>query len=497
MIDINLSNAPKDSYIPDGFQKEYSFSIERTMSEAENKDNINKFKVKLESKKSKDEILFIELEKSWRICGYNEKSEFIDKVLDSTDDLATELSKSEQERNDEKIIEKATSKLGRNPKISFLKKAGFYIYNILIRFGIPDDNIAFMTGEKGTLNDFIEDCKFTVVIEPPKNTYEKQNKNSLEGFRNWLSSKVNDPYLTLRRGIIEGCRFYKSKLENIFQNNPNDLEDFILFRKTINPEKSDNFPDSIDYSSELNQYLSKIELYFPISQPNVNRKEKYFSFLLELVKDWEIANKDGLHNYSKRKREDGKDDWYDYNFKNNSNLILKILRNYTAHNLLSKDLKEKDVAFLFMLAMRALFDSDVYQIYPYEKCFERLFDFTQNIDNEKIINLLQSSYKSLFEKRSEPKVYIWLLQDYSIFKGNEERQKKDDFIKNSILLIRYAYFHGLFQDIGAIDKIKFFGKDGNIASISRIFFSYKTEFEKNLDNNFPRYIANLIYKDCV
>jgi len=44
---------------------------------------------------------------------------------------------------------------------NFHKKAGFYIYHEILKKGVPDNNIAFFTGETGSYSEFESNCNST------------------------------------------------------------------------------------------------------------------------------------------------------------------------------------------------------------------------------------------------------------------------------------------------------------------------------------------------
>lgn len=80
----------------------------------------------------------------------------------------------------------------------FDKRAGFYIYDQLIKGGFPDDNIGFFTANDDQLEDFEKACG-QLKIEKPRHPFVKGEDES--ELRDWLCEKAENPYLTLRRGV--------------------------------------------------------------------------------------------------------------------------------------------------------------------------------------------------------------------------------------------------------------------------------------------------------
>src|SRR6185295_12113995 len=136
----------------------------------------------------------------------------------------------------------------------FDKKAGFYIYHQLIKEGFQDDNIAFFTGEAQSLEDFSSYCG-EIFLDPPKHCFEKDRVH-FERLRQWISQKASREDLILRRGIIEGCRSIRDRIESI---NGEELESELIIYKAIS---GTNSSDSEALRRESIEYLSRLERFF-------------------------------------------------------------------------------------------------------------------------------------------------------------------------------------------------------------------------------------------
>ena len=74
---------------------------------------------------------------------------------------------------------------GVGPK--FDEKAGLYIYHQLIKRGVPDRNIALLTGERGMLADFLQHCD-EIMLARPKNVFEK-TPLQFKALNEWIVQK--------------------------------------------------------------------------------------------------------------------------------------------------------------------------------------------------------------------------------------------------------------------------------------------------------------------
>ncbi len=374
---------------------------------------------------------------------------------------------------------------------NFDKNAGLFIYNQLIRNGFPDANIAFLTANDADLNDFKKQCQSAYFDEP--HITKGKSSTGYSEINQWLLQKADDPYLTLRRGIIDGCRLYKKEIEILTQK---DLEYFLLFPKTINKYDIDYQLWLESYVEDLFLYLELLENYYPITY------KVSYSFIAELASPWENALNGFFWENGKCKYENSNyqrnslQSFYDFNFKDNANKIMKLLRNCVAHNMLSKEIEEKTVAFFFMLAMRALFNLDIEKYHNYEYMFQTIFKgILQKPSKEQISSLLTSSYQELFSrwqagKEDDVYKYLDLLKEYGNLRINKNTSRVN-FAKESIQFIYKSYFHGLFEyktnDL-VIQKNKL--SFNFTKTVSKTILTYNPEFEKD---NFPSYLAKLIY----
>jgi len=256
-------------------------------------------------------------------------------------------------------------------------------------------------------------------------------KDNIKDFHIWIKGKVQadetNSYIFLRRAIIESCKSLMEIVEN------HNLDELLIYNKTLYQEFSNLSKDYIIL------YLTKLKNYLPLNPPK-NKQQLFYSFTRELSDLWEKSK-----GYLNRKNVKF-DCEIEFNFKNFCQNQMKLLRNWTAHNQLSNKLSEKEIAFYFITAMRALFNLDVGKIYSYEKLIFSIFD-RKLFEKENIVNNLADSYFNIRNlsvfKYSNPKGNSF--NEIIISLGNSLKNVKDmeTINKIAIQLFYQNYFHSL------------------------------------------------------
>jgi hypothetical protein len=237
----------------------------------------------------------------------------------------------------------------------FHKKAGFYIFNDLIHLGVPAELMRFMTAQDNSLDDFKKDCIKNYM--PPVEGFIKGK--DYEELRDWLTLQQSS-YAILRRGIIEGCRC----IANLIKNEEKDdkdrkakeeqlTKDYLRFNNYI--EKSEK-KVSLD---DMRDYLKVLENFLPLRKPN-DKAALYKLFVRTLAHEWDAAEPKQLN---KQNKQNG---LYAFTW------IMKMSRNWLAHGKIFEQLKAQDVAYLFIVNMRAMFDLGD-NLLVYEKHLLNLF----------------------------------------------------------------------------------------------------------------------------
>ena len=262
----------------------------------------------------------------------------------------------------------------------FHENAGFYIFNDLIHLGMPAEKMCFMTGEKNSFKTFEEKC--ADIYTPKVNAFEKSDSD-FKKLRAWLKEQESD-YVKLRRGIIEGCHYIASNLN----------EDKIAFNSFI----SEN--EKIVNVDEARDYLEVLEKFLPLREVN-DKATLYKLFVRTLSHEWEAADPK-------------KGKWTGLAW------IMKNTRNWIVHNsALFSELDEKMVAFLFMVNMRLMFSFDD-AVQNYEKILLGLFsENALSEDMFKTQNTTRDSNKVLFVNQNIKRSYVDLQNLVSITGGRD------------------------------------------------------------------------------
>jgi len=430
----------------------------------------------------------------------------------------------------------------------FLREGGFYLYQRLVRQGFKYDRIVFLTGHASpayrieTLRNSLEktenpeyiDGILRKIFNQLNDQYAKEldeilqktdlinNKESVIDyldeviqemkksitnpdiydrfcelfekslvelapsiiktdrltFNDWLREKLTKagmdfPYITLRRGIITACRELKSKLEA-------ESEEWILFNRTTETKLEKEY---------VQDYLSKLEIFFPLNPPD-NVKPLYYQFIKEFSADWEMSKCYFIENYTTSS---------DEKFKNNYQRQMKLLRNWSSHHQITDDLDAKDIAYFFMIGMRAWFNIEFNQILDYEKKLASIFEPTKEPSNEKINQSICQSYyelKKLLENNkitSDGNNFFQLLDSI----GKSLMRKSDPDLKNNIAQKSKGYFyqslwHGIFPASLYVKNPEKTKNPGKNSVVMLVNFN-KINLTKD---SFPYFLGNLIFEEA-
>jgi len=234
-------------------------------------------------------------------------------------------------------------------KAKFHINAGFYIFNDLVHLGIPADKMCFMTGEMNSFAGFSEKCADIYI---PKVIGFEKSPAEYEKLRKWIKEQESD-YTILRRGIINGCQYLLNLPEDKLR-----FEDFIK-----EPEKQTSIEDLRDYLDVLVNFL-------PLREPEATAS-LYKLFIRTLAHEWEAAEPNALDKQNKQS------ELYAFAW------IMKMTRNWLAHSKIFEQLNAQDVAYLFIVNMRAMFDLGD-QLLAYENHLLSLFSTPIAADEMKV-----------------------------------------------------------------------------------------------------------------
>ncbi len=329
----------------------------------------------------------------------------------------------------------------------FYKMAGFALFMMLIDRGFPKDRIIFLTGNAGDyLIEYKERCKRN-FIEPP----EGYNKDDVDGFKAWLHKNFRKDesntdllnkydYLTLRRGIM------------------NVIDDLVKNGKQINKDWEKNL-DGEEFLNNLKWFVSNHQT--PSSK--VDFEHAYAAICDAIAKPFEKYYLDKTSGGIYYKEGNDKINYRD----KDKHLVYPIyfLRNWLAHGVLRKSatkLNANDVAFIFIIIIRELFDLC---ILPNEHMreFSELLPYDRSIEVEnRIIDLEDNYHQKRDHRMREPMLQI-------------DKEGREENIENKDFSI-YIYAAFLFSFKSPIGR-KIFNKQGKKSFV--VMQKYKFNMSDN------------------
>ena len=223
----------------------------------------------------------------------------------------------------------------------------------MVELGFPKQHILFCSNH-GENSVSTRDAFKAAKIALPT-IYEK----SAAEVQEWVKARHQNPYSRLRRGIIEGCNYAKTL-----------VDDKLYFNTYVNK----NVPIQLE---DITNYLAVIKSFLPLLEPT-NKADLYKLFVRTLSHEWEAA--DSIK--PDRNKIDASLAW-----------IMRNTRHWITHNSnLFNELDEKLIAYLFIINLRVMFNSDNDELQHYEDILLNLFredalleeDF-KTISNNKLI----------------------------------------------------------------------------------------------------------------
>lgn len=327
VLDINLENSEHTDKVKER-AKQFDISEQKFLEES----GMNLFLNLLENGFPKEQIIFLTANADINISRIDELREAYSQ---GNDDVSNEILGTITNGFSEETVKKCSEFIEAEDVEGLCQ----YLENY---FNKLNDGVT-----NNTYNRFCEAYR-RCRIEPPKAI----NKSLNEALNYWLESHEKNDYLVLRRGIIEGCEFLKSRIEGNIQ--------FREFIKIENSQPAIEIP-----STDIENYLDALSQFLAIKQPNNSDINiQYRLFLRTLVHEWE-ENIDP----NSFKEKHGNDlskirDIYTFAW------IMKMTRNWVSHANLLEPLHPQIIAFLFLVNMRAMFKLPK-AIQPYERILLR------------------------------------------------------------------------------------------------------------------------------
>ena len=305
------------------------------------------------------------------------------------------------------------------PRTELKMVAGYQLYiELIINLGFPKEHILLCSNHANHLQSLADAFDKAKMRLPKIPTKEDTDKNFV---RQWVRERRENPYYVLRRGILNGCQYVQALLKE----QPEAAIQFDEFVKTDNnsPPRTISVPEMLDYLESLQNIL-------PLRHPD-HPQRLYKLFVRSLAFEWDVAQP-----YLVGRNQDGQLQAFGW--------IMKNVRNWAVHKNLFENLTEKEVAFLFLINMRAMFQLEITETKSFEKALLSLFDspLSQNemssIIKYKNLNLAKS-YSSLKWKGRDDKddvvTFVGMLNNLV----NRDKISQDE-ISHSLFQM---FWHGL------------------------------------------------------
>lgn len=158
-------------------------------------------------------------------------------------------------------------------------------------------------------------------------------KRHTRRFKKWIK-EMDTNYHTLRRSIMETTN-------NILKLLKED-ENLFIFNgeKNINDENED-----ICDIEEIKSMLYLLKGLLPLKEPSDMQKKKIYRQVIRIISHyWDTKNPFYPNSFSKKY------------YHKNIHCLMKLLRNWMAHNKIEENFSEADVGFFFILAIRTYFN---------------------------------------------------------------------------------------------------------------------------------------------
>lgn len=230
---------------------------------------------------------------------------------------------------------------------------GQWIYQKLLQKGFLSERLAFLTANKDKVPAISEQlCRLSFI-----DNVVAFGKDESQSLNNWLQGQ-NEGYLQLRRGVLDGQQFARGHIENA----------------TYEPA----FPPGNPFSrNDLLNYLDSIRVTFQNPKLPPADFTALPKFLDRIVGLWERAQ------LSMEPTPIQKATYF----------TLKNARNWCAHNRLTS-MSTQDVALLFILNMRTVFDDEKNDLRSYEKVLLKLFPNGAENPAKHLDDCLTRAYRS-------------------------------------------------------------------------------------------------------
>jgi len=350
--------------------------------------------------------------------------------------------------------------------------AGHQLYIELRALDFPKEHILFCS------NHATEQEELQVAFKKARDKFPQLfSKDEKAKVQTWVRERRENPYSVLRRGIITGCQHIQSRLKN-------QQQAAIQFGEFV---KADNdSPLRTIAVQDMRDYLETLQNLLPLRQPDKPQR-LYKLFVRSLAHEWDAAYPDNLPKCD----QDDKDCFQVRRIKSTFGWIMKHARNWAAHTTVLDQLAAEEVAFLFMVAMRAMFKLSEFTE-PYESMLLNLFDKT---DSDVMKNKIGTTAMN---------TQLPLSRTYLEVKNNLFQSKARDALYFNTMLnnlinnqVEFDYVTGFFQMFWhGLSPVRLFERGTTIDHNKNVVFKYSfwlNDYGKK-ENSFLFELARSIYK---
>ena len=365
VLDINLENSEHSENV-----KTYANRFGLSVREFLERSGMNLYFMLLENGFPKERIVFLTANANTTTSQIND----LRQAFDSGDDV-----------NFKKILIGITSGFNDNEKkqaYQFISNPDGYDENDFnelcsyLEYYFKNLN----EGQEKNTYEILRDTANNCRIEVPKALNKDTNQLDIE-----LSKYENNRYLVLRRGVIEGCKYAESLISQSFCFNAYTLEN-----ETIQEE-------------DIQNYFGIVKNFLPMREPE-NKKALYKIFIRTLTHEWEAAKKISLD----RNKRDAVLAW-----------IMRNTRHWITHNSnLFNEVNEFVVAYLFLINIRVMFDSNDLTR-DYERILLKVFE-NEAIDEDDFSSKKIPIREAYIELKT-------LINDSNLKNSDQSCQIKDDY----------------------------------------------------------------------
>ncbi len=262
--------------------------------------------------------------------------------------------------------------------------AGYHLFlDLVLKRGFPRDRILFCSNHGDQLKTSIDESFEKARIEAPDIWRKDDSRVS-----DWVSHQQKDPYLRLRRWIILACREVLEQMSH----------DQCCYKMANLPGDATS-KLSVENAKVLLETLPRL---LPVIEPAEREKQQIFRlFVRSLTQDWDKV-------VFKSKELKSPDKAFA--------AVLKNARNWTSHDMHALSmLDEADVAFLFLIMLRASFSRQDKgdRLEKFEEQMLPLLGAEVELDMSKLKTTLKTSYEEiqgmhaeLAERVDEPRGYF-------------------------------------------------------------------------------------------